>query len=126
MVWGKIAATEANHNVDTAVFSLWDSVFYLTKNLVMGISVVGEEGVVLRCPFLFFVYVCFLFFCLLVCFFDTTRVYCARDKVLHESNYGENFALNSHINRGATNIFFHALHSSCSVYLICSVIGAFD
>ena len=65
MVWGKIAATEANHNVDTAVFSLWDSVFYLTKNLVMGISVVGEEGVVQRCPFLFFVYVCF-FVCLFV------------------------------------------------------------
>lgn len=55
---------------------------------------------------------CFLFFCLLVCFFDTTRVYCAGNKVLHGRNYGENFALNSHINRGATNIFFHALHSS--------------
>lgn len=87
---------------------------------------VGEERVLQRCPFLFFVYVCFLFFCLLVYFFDTTRVYCARNKVLHESNYGENFALNSHINRGAINIFFHALHSSCSVHLICLVIGTFD
>ena len=85
---------------------------------------VGEEGVVQRCLFLFFV--CLLFVFLFVCFFDTTRVYCARNKVLHKINYGETLALNSHINRGATNIFFHALHSSCSVHLICSVIGAFD
>lgn len=72
---------------------------------------VGEEGVVQRCPFLFFVYVCFFCFCLSVCFFDTTRVYRARNKVLHGSNYGENFAVNSHINRRASKISFHALHS---------------